>query len=88
MDEMPDLPATLPGVTFLREVALEGQELFTELRYAGFTEKQATTIVAQTISDALYSRVDVDFAIIVSESDDDDDDFNLEDDEDDDRDGS
>lgn len=72
MDETPDFPQTLPSVTYLREVAIEGQELHGELRYAGFTEKQATAIVAQMIADAVNSRHEEDFTVVYMESDEDD----------------
>lgn len=81
MDETPDLPALVPAVTYLREVALEGQELFTELLYAGFSEKQSTLIVAQMVIDAVNSRDDEGYAVEFVSSDDDDDDY--PDDEDD-----
>lgn len=89
MDETPDLPALLPAVTYLREVALEGQELHGELLYAGFSEKQATLIVAQMIIDAVNSRDEDDYTIeFVSSYDDDDDYPDDEDDLYDDGDGS
>lgn len=84
MDETPDLPALLPGVTYLREVAIESQELYTELRYAGFTERQALNLVGQMVIDALESRDEDEYDIEFVESDDDE----LEDDDYDDRDGS
>lgn len=82
MDDQPELPVTLPAVTFLREVALEGQELHNELLYAGFTEKQATLIVAQMIVDAVNSREEDDYTIEFVSSYDDDDDLDDEDDND------
>jgi hypothetical protein len=87
MDDSADLPVLAPEITFLREVALEGQELYGELRYVGFTERQATAIVARMITDAVHSRNEDDYAIVYMESDDEDDD-DLEDDDYDDRDGS
>ena len=56
MDDPQELPALLPAITFLREVAIEAQELHAELKAVGFTEKQATNIVGQMVSDALNSR--------------------------------
>ena len=83
MDETPDLPALLPAVTYLREVALEGQELHRELLYAGFTEKQATNIVAQMVIDALsYRDGEDDYMIEFVSSSDDDDELDDEDDND------
>lgn len=86
MEDMPDLPVSFPTMTYLQEVAIEGQELFRELRNAGFTERQATNIVAQMVLDALDSRDDDDYAIVYMESDEDDDDLDDEDDLYDDRD--
>lgn len=73
MDDTPDLPALVPAVTYLREIALEGQELHNELRYAGFTERQATQIVAQMIIDAVNSRDEEDYTIVFTSYEDDDD---------------
>lgn len=85
MDEQPELPVTLPAVTFLREVALEGQELHNELLYVGFSEKQATMIVAQMIVDAVNSRDEDEYTIeFVSSYDEDD----LDDEDDNDYDGN
>lgn len=84
MDETPDLPLTLPAITYLKEITLEGQELFIELRDSGFTEKQATAIVAHFIVDAVNSR-DEEYVTVMYEYSEDDDD---EDDAYDDGDGS
>lgn len=73
MDDAPDLPLTMPTVTYLREITLEGQELFMELRDSGFTEKQATSIVAHFIVDAVNSR-DEEFVEVLYEYSDDDED--------------
>ena len=74
MDEPTDLPLLTPAVTYLREVVLEGKELQEELLDAGFTDKQATAIVAHFILDAVNSR-DEGYAIVeISYSDDDDED--------------
>ena len=73
MDESLDLPVQTPAVTYLREVVLEGKELHEELRDAGFTDRQATVIVAQFIIDGVNSR-DEEYAIVeIAYSDDDDD---------------
>lgn len=85
MDDAPDLPLTLPAVTYLREITLEGKELFDELRDSGFTEKQATIIVGHFILDAVNSRDEEYVEVLFEYSDDDDD---LEDDDYDDGDGS
>lgn len=82
MDDSTDLPILAPEVTYLREVALEGKELHEELRDAGFTDKQATAIVAHFILDAVNSR-DEEYNVIYGEYSDDDDE---EDDDDYDRD--
>ena len=75
MDESPELPLLAPEVTYLRTVALESQELFQELRYAAFTEKQATEIVARMVSDALNLRnEDIYYIEYVDEDDEDDED--------------
>jgi len=86
MDDAPDLPLTLHAVTYLREITLEGKELFDELRDSGFTEKQATIIVGQFILDAVNSRDEE--VYILEFSSDDDDDYDDEDDLDDDGDAS
>lgn len=72
MDETPELPGLLPAVTYLREVALEAQELFMELRHVGFTETQATNIVAQMVSHAIDSRDEDQYMIVYTSEDDDD----------------
>lgn len=73
MDESLDLPIQTPAVTYLREVVLEGKELHEELRSAGFTDSQATNIVAQFIIDGVNSR-DEEYAIVeIAYSDEDDD---------------
>ncbi|UVG35151.1 hypothetical protein SEA_CECE_100 [Microbacterium phage Cece] len=72
MDEPTELPALLPAVTYLREITLEGKELYDELRDSGFTDKQATSIVAQFILDAVNSR-DEEYSIVMVEYSDDDD---------------
>ncbi len=82
MDDSTDLPVLAPEVTYLREVALEGKELHDELRASGFTDKQATAIVANFIVDAVNSR-DEEYGVIYVEYSDDDDE---EDDDDYDRD--
>ncbi len=71
MDESSELPALAPAVTYLRQVALESKELHDELRYAGFSDKQATAIVAQMISEVLSSPEDVSYEIELIDSDDD-----------------
>lgn len=73
MDEPQELPALLPAITYLREIALEAQELHAELRLVGFTEKQATNIVGQMVSDALQSRNEDTYTIEYSSYEDDDD---------------
>jgi len=83
MDELPDLPLTLPAVTYLREISLEGKELFDELRDCGFTEKQSTAIVAQFILDAVNSRDEEVYMVEFTTSEDDDDEDDLYDDGDD-----
>lgn len=84
MDDQPELPALLPETTYLREVAIEGQELYMELRYAGFTDRQAINIVAQMVIDAVSSRDDDEYEVefISSYEDDDDEDDDLYDDRD------
>lgn len=73
MDDLPDLPESLPAITFLRVVALESKELHTELLYSGFTDHQATQIVGQLVSDTLnFQREDVYMSEYVSSYDDDD----------------
>lgn len=74
MDDVPDLPITIPTVTYLREITLEGHELYLELRDAGFTDKQSTAIVAEFIIDAVNSRDDEVVEVLYDISDDEDDD--------------
>lgn len=73
-------------MTYLRQVSHEAHELYTELRKAGFPNKEAVNIVALMVIDALDSRDDDDYAVVFMESEEDDDYY--EDDDYDDGDGS
>jgi len=76
MDEPSEIPLVADDVTTLRMLAIEGHELFLELRHAGFTGKQSTDIVAQMIGDALDSLREDHFELefgMVDEDDDEDD---------------
>ena len=73
MSEPTEFPELFPTTTYLREVALEGQELFMELRYAGFTETQATNFVAQMVSDTLNSSNEATYSIEYTAYEEDDD---------------
>lgn len=79
MDDSTDLPVLAPEVTYLREVTLEGKELHDELRASGFTDKQATAIVANFIVDAVNSRDEAYITVMY--------DYDEDEDEDDDYDG-
>jgi len=72
--DAPDPTLTHPDVTYLREITLEGRELYNELRDSGFTDKQATLIVGHFIVDAVNSRDEETTVVIYQYSDEDDDD--------------
>lgn len=83
MEEPLETPVELPDpeLSYLREVSIEGHELFKELKRAGFSVKEALFVVGQMVVDALDSRYDEDW-VEFTQSDD------YEDDEDDDGDSS
>jgi hypothetical protein len=77
MDDKPELPTLRTEISFLREIALEGRELLDELLDVGFSDKQATFVVAQMIVDAVNSRDEdaysIEFVSSYEEDEDDDD---------------
>jgi hypothetical protein len=70
--DAPDPTLTSPDITYLREITLEGRELYNELRDSGFTDKQATIIVGHFVVDAVNSRDEETVVSIYEYSDDDD----------------
>ena len=83
MDDSLGAPLNAQDFSYLREVSIEGHELFQELKEAGFTKKEALNIVGQMVIDALDSRFDEDEYVEYTQSfedEDDDDEDSIDDD--------
>ena len=74
MDELPEAPIFVSETSPLRALLIEFHETFKELRTVGFTEKQATAIVAHMVESAVASRNEDDFDIEFVDDEDEDED--------------